>query len=210
MGAKHSCLINGIYIGDYHAHEAPLPARPLSQQQLTTRRQTLQLEYSNEHGDEVPRYRRQSSRLPGPQRQAVQIGVENNEHGGYRGEIAQPQPQRPRCPLLRLEDEDEDGNDGDVPRYARQSSRLQLPRRQQPSLEYEYDPDILRHARHARRRRPAQREDEIEAVLPPRYEDRLAEREDRFSRGSQDRGGETPPRYEDHVFDRRVDDDDDA
>ena len=203
MGAKHSCLINDIYIGDYEAHEAPIPARPLSQQQLTTRRQALQLEYSNSHGPEVPQYRRQRSQL---RRQSLRVRAENEHqerNARFDRDMAQPQPQRAHCALLRSEDGDEE----DLPRFPRQSSRLQLPRRQRLSLEHEYGPDILRQERHAREQRPAQqREDEIEAVIPPVYEDRMVEHEDQSSQGGQDGGGGIPPRYEDHIFDRRVDD----
>lgn len=104
--------------------------------------------------------------------------------------------------MLRLEDEDDDG--GDVSGFPRRYSHQTL------SLEHEYDPDILRYARHARQRQPAQREGEIGAVPPPMYEDQLlAGREDYSLRGSADGSRDVPPRYEEHVFDRRVDDDDD-
>ncbi|KAL9074369.1 MAG: hypothetical protein Q9161_002355 [Pseudevernia consocians] len=141
MGAKFSCLINDISICDY-PDEAPVPARPVSQAQLSqrqsTRHQPLQLEYSHAHGAEVPRYRRQCAQPPRPRRQSLPVVYSNSEEDGLR--FRHPVFQRQWARGLRGEteqeyeygygygyghDEDEDENIASFAQYLSQRPRSQ-------------------------------------------------------------------------------------
>ncbi|KAL9130122.1 MAG: hypothetical protein Q9175_007107 [Cornicularia normoerica] len=235
MGAKLSCLINGIYIGDY-PNEAPVPARPISQQQLSHRqRQPLHLEYSNDEDDEdVARYRRQHSQ---PRRRPLSLGRGDEEDADR---FSSSPPQRQRAQSLRLEHEgghNEENADfpypssrrqttqrlpplrreysynhhdhGDTPRLPRQSSPRQLPQYQHPrrhSLPLEHDYDPDI-LRHERRpHQPTRPRYEIMERSSPMNADHLPEREDQSLHSSQNGLEEAPPSYEEHVYDRRVDD----
>ncbi|KAF6236401.1 hypothetical protein HO173_005493 [Letharia columbiana] len=157
MGATLSCLANDVSITDY-PHEAPLPARPVSQQQLSgrqvqvPRRQPLQLEYSSEHGDEVPSYRRQVAQRP--RRESLPVDYEyghDEDVARFPGVRSQRQRQRPQ----RLRLEYQYGHDGEIPRLPYRSS----PQRGALQREASYDED----GRRRRRRRGFH----LPTALPP-------------------------------------------
>lgn len=234
MGAKLSCLANGLYIAGYPP-ETPMPPRPVSQQELSqrqaTRRQPLQLDYSHEHSEDIPMYRRQGFQPQRPRPRSLQIEYENEN--GEDWNILQGPQYRHRLPQ-RLPSSvrgREYGRSEDVPRWSRgslQPQRLrleyeyergegvagsprqfrprQLSRRRSLSLQhsYEYDLDTPRHGRHAWRQ-SARPQYEIEGLTPPMYVDQMPERHTTL-RGSDNGLEEAPPSYEDHVFDTQIDD----
>ncbi|KAF6218154.1 hypothetical protein HO133_006113 [Letharia lupina] len=218
MGATLSCLANDVSIAD-HPHEAPLPARPVSQQQLSRRqiqvprRQPLQLEYSSEHGDEVPSYRRQVAQRP--RRESLPVDyVDGHEEDvarfpGVRSQRQRQRPQRlrldyqyghdeeiPRLPyrsspqrgaLQREASYDEDGDDeGEASVSPPQFPPHQLPRRSSlpPPHSYSYEYDSDI-LRHERRprRQSTRPRYEIEALPAPVYGDGLPERRMRRDQG---------------------------
>lgn len=226
MGATLSCLANDVSIADY-PHEGPLPARPVSQQQLSRRqiqvprRQPLQLEYSSEHGNEVPTYRRQVAQRP--RRESLPVDYEYGHEEdvarfpSVRSQRQRQQPQRRSSPqrgaLQReasYDEEDDDDDDGEASVSPPHFPPHQLPRRSSlpppHSYLYEYDSDILRHERRPRRQSTRPRY-EFEALPAPVYGDGLPERRmrpDQGLRGRESGFGDAPPSYEDHVFDQEV------
>ncbi|CAF9929230.1 MAG: hypothetical protein ALECFALPRED_004281 [Alectoria fallacina] len=133
MGAQLSCLVAGLSISDLPSEPPPLPARPVSQRQLSQRRTRLQLEYSNAHGEEVPRYRRQSAAPGGARGRGVGFGVgmadENDEE---RAGVAYglDQPRGLRRLGLGLEYNSSDGHGEITPRHRRQTTQSQHPQHQ--------------------------------------------------------------------------------
>lgn len=230
MGKFFSCLINRIYIGDYPP-EAPLPARPVSQQQLrerqhqllrqrqSTRARSQRLANQNvgEYGgqeaqgggqgleregegmelaeDEEDRYEPRDSEAVSHRHRRRRRGVEyerdeDEEENGYEYEddFSYQPPQRSRPPPSTSQTEHSRNRAEETIFQRCQSSHSQLPRRLEtlPSqYAHEYDPEILRHERRARR-----------------------SARDGVWRARQNRSDDAPPRYEDHVFDRVVDDGD--